>query len=96
MSMKRKIYGIFVAAGSGTRMGGDTPKQFMSFEGKPVLHRNVHGCLAGDEGDHGSSAQLFPDMERPLRHKFFFLPADTGRRRAHQIPICKTGTFKSS
>lgn len=41
MSMKRKIYGIFVAAGSGTRMGGDTPKQFMSFEGKPVLQRTL-------------------------------------------------------
>ncbi len=39
--MERKIYGIFVAAGSGTRMGGNTPKQFMSFEGKPVLQRTI-------------------------------------------------------
>lgn len=41
MSMERKIYGIFVAGGSGTRMGGDTPKQFMEFGGRPVLQRTL-------------------------------------------------------
>lgn len=39
--MERKIYGIFVAGGSGTRMGGDTPKQFLSLGGKAVLQRTI-------------------------------------------------------
>lgn len=39
--MERKIYGIFVAGGSGSRMGGDIPKQFMILDGKPVLQRSI-------------------------------------------------------
>lgn len=39
--MDRKIYGIFVAGGSGTRMGSDTPKQFIELEGVPILQRTV-------------------------------------------------------
>ena len=39
--MSRKIYGIFVAGGSGTRMGGDIPKQFLSLGGVPVLERTI-------------------------------------------------------
>src|SRR6185295_13010629 len=30
-------YGIIVAGGSGTRMGGEIPKQFQLLRGKPVL-----------------------------------------------------------
>ena len=37
----RKLYGIFVAGGSGTRMGGDIPKQFLELEGIPVLQRTI-------------------------------------------------------
>lgn len=43
--MDRKIYGIFVAAGSGTRMGSDTPKQFIELEGVPILQRTVRRFL---------------------------------------------------
>ena len=39
--MSRKIYGIFVAGGSGTRMGTDTPKQFLEVGGVPVLERTI-------------------------------------------------------
>ena len=39
--MDRKVYAIFVAGGSGTRMGGDTPKQFLPLAGRPVLVRTI-------------------------------------------------------
>ena len=39
--MERKIYGIFVAGGSGLRMGSSTPKQFMKLNGIPVLQRTM-------------------------------------------------------
>ena len=37
---------IVVAAGKGLRVGGDTPKQFRSFQGQPVLRHSV-GSLLG-------------------------------------------------
>ncbi len=43
--MDRKIYGIFVAGGSGTRMGGDIPKQFLNLDGKVILQRTVERFL---------------------------------------------------
>lgn len=39
--MARKIYGIFMAAGQGLRMGGETPKQFLELGGVPVLERTI-------------------------------------------------------
>ncbi|MDE5733207.1 MAG: 2-C-methyl-D-erythritol 4-phosphate cytidylyltransferase, partial [Bacteroidales bacterium] len=35
--MERKKYVIVMAAGSGTRMGGDMPKQFLELDGKAIL-----------------------------------------------------------
>lgn len=39
--MSRKIYGIFVAGGRGTRMGTGIPKQFLPLDGIPILQRTV-------------------------------------------------------
>ena len=38
----RPIYAIIVAGGSGARMGGTIPKQFLSICGKPVLYHSIH------------------------------------------------------
>lgn len=38
-------YAIIVAAGSGTRMGGTTPKQFMLVKNKPVLYYTLQTFL---------------------------------------------------
>ena len=46
--MRRKIYGIFVAGGSGTRMGGDVPKQFLLLDGKPILQWTIERFLEAE------------------------------------------------
>ena len=46
-----KKYAIIVAAGSGNRMGGELPKQFIELEGKPLF---CHTLLAFTES--------FPDI----------------------------------
>lgn len=42
----RKKYAIIVAGGSGTRMGGDVPKQFLKIGGKPLLHYTIERFLS--------------------------------------------------
>ena len=39
--MSRKKYAIIMAAGSGTRMGAEMPKQFIELEGKAILQRTI-------------------------------------------------------
>ena len=39
--MGRKKYVIVMAAGSGTRMGSDLPKQFIELEGKAILQMTI-------------------------------------------------------
>jgi 2-C-methyl-D-erythritol 4-phosphate cytidylyltransferase len=39
--MTRRKYAIIMAAGSGTRMGAEVPKQFLELDGKAILHRTV-------------------------------------------------------
>jgi len=46
--MNRKRYLIVTAAGHGTRMGAAVPKQFLEFEGKPVLRRTIERFLSAD------------------------------------------------
>ena len=48
--MRRKIYGIFVAGGSGTRMGGELPKQFLPLDGVPILQRTIERFLEAEPG----------------------------------------------
>lgn len=46
--MRRIVYGIFVAGGSGTRMGGDTPKQFLLLDGRPILQCTIERFLEAE------------------------------------------------
>ena len=39
--MTRRKYAIIMAAGSGTRMGAEVPKQFIELEGKAILQRTI-------------------------------------------------------
>ena len=44
--MGRKKYVIVMAAGSGTRMGADVPKQFMELNGKAILRMTIETFLS--------------------------------------------------
>jgi len=46
--MKRAV--IIVAAGSGSRMGGSLPKQFLSIQGKPLIIHTLEKFLRFDPG----------------------------------------------
>ena len=39
--MEREIYVIIVAGGSGVRMGGNIPKQFLDLGGRPILRMSI-------------------------------------------------------
>ena len=39
--MDKKFYAVIMAAGSGTRMGGELPKQFLPLGGIPILRRTI-------------------------------------------------------
>lgn len=43
--MSRRKYAIIMAAGSGTRMGAEMPKQFIELEGKAILQRTIEVFL---------------------------------------------------
>lgn len=43
---ERSKYAIIVAAGSGSRMGSDIPKQFIKIGGKPILHHTIERFLS--------------------------------------------------
>ena len=43
------ILTIVVAAGSGTRMGSDTPKQFLPLDGEPIVMRTLRRMAEGVE-----------------------------------------------
>ncbi|MBE6250456.1 MAG: 2-C-methyl-D-erythritol 4-phosphate cytidylyltransferase [Bacteroidales bacterium] len=50
MNSDRKKYVVIMAAGSGTRMGADKPKQFLELDGKMILRRTVETFLSACPG----------------------------------------------
>ncbi len=43
------VSAIIVAAGRGSRLGGDIPKQYQMLSGRPVLEHTIHSFLASDQ-----------------------------------------------
>ncbi|MBO4670974.1 MAG: 2-C-methyl-D-erythritol 4-phosphate cytidylyltransferase [Bacteroidales bacterium] len=59
--MSRPVYAVFVAGGSGTRMGGDVPKQFLDLGGIPILQRSVERFL--DAAPEARVVVVLPERE---------------------------------
>lgn len=47
--MSTTLYGLIPAAGSGTRLGGRMPKQYLSLAGHPMLWHALHAMLSQTE-----------------------------------------------
>ena len=50
--MSRPVYAVFVAGGSGTRMGSELPKQFLELNGTPILQRTIERFLDAENDIH--------------------------------------------
>lgn len=48
--MSRERYVVIMAAGSGSRMGAELPKQFLELEGKSILQRTIEAFLEAVPG----------------------------------------------
>ena len=62
--MSRAIYAIFVAGGSGTRMGSELPKQFLDLDGTPILQRSIERFLDAENAAHVIT--VLPERYIPL------------------------------
>jgi 2-C-methyl-D-erythritol 4-phosphate cytidylyltransferase len=58
------VFAIIPAAGTGVRMGGATPKQFLSLEGVPIFVHTLRKFVAADAIDEIILALRPEDMER--------------------------------
>lgn len=58
--MERKKYVVMMAAGSGTRMGSDLPKQFLELGGKAILRRSIETFVQACPGI--SVITVLPEM----------------------------------
>lgn len=59
-----KVVALIVAAGRGSRVGGDVPKQYLDLAGRPVL-RHTLAAFAANPLVHAVRAVIHPD-DRPL------------------------------
>lgn len=69
--MSRIVTAVVLAAGSGKRVGSDTPKQFLPLGARPMLHRSLAAVEAADAvsfvvvalpADDGSDLSEFPKV----------------------------------
>ncbi|MBR4808757.1 MAG: 2-C-methyl-D-erythritol 4-phosphate cytidylyltransferase [Bacteroidales bacterium] len=89
--MSRPVYAVFVAGGSGTRMGGGVPKQFLELGGIPVLQRSVERFLEAEPSAHVitvlPSQHMATWQELCIRHAVSFPQAVVagGMTRFHSV-----------
>lgn len=69
--MPRPFYAVFVAGGSGARMGSELPKQFIEIEGIPILRLTIERFLGAVPGARVITVlpQAWTEFWRELCHK---------------------------
>lgn len=76
---KRQIYVLIVAAGSGSRFGGEIPKQFCPFNGRPLLMTTIsrfHRYLPHSKITVVIAAEMLPAWQEYCEHHGFDVPHD--------------------
>lgn len=80
MTQPPRIYALIVAAGTGTRAGGDVPKQYQPLGGKMLLEHSAE-ALAHHPQIAGVQVVIHPKHQawyNEIRHKLTLLPAAFG------------------
>lgn len=80
MTHPPRIYALIVAAGTGTRAGGEVPKQYQPLGGKMLLEHSA-GVLAHHPSIAGVQVVIHPKHQawyNEVRHKLTLLPAAFG------------------
>jgi 2-C-methyl-D-erythritol 4-phosphate cytidylyltransferase len=99
-SMRRAV--IIVAGGSGTRMGGETPKQFLDLGGKPMIFHSIEAFYRYDRqievivGVQDHHRELWTDL--CTKHSFSFRHrlSHAGETRFHTVRNALTLTGENS
>ncbi len=75
-----KIFAVILAGGTGTRLGGDTPKQFLPLGGKPVIARSLEVCSSLDAitGIIVTAPEEFLDETRRIIEEYGFAKVIAG------------------
>jgi 2-C-methyl-D-erythritol 4-phosphate cytidylyltransferase/2-C-methyl-D-erythritol 2,4-cyclodiphosphate synthase len=67
--MMNRVVAIIVAAGGGSRMGGDLPKQFLPLGGRPLLDRTLSAFTASPRVD-GVVLSLPPSLSNEVKESY--------------------------
>jgi 2-C-methyl-D-erythritol 4-phosphate cytidylyltransferase len=85
---------IIVAGGSGKRMGGPVPKQFLLLKGKPLLCWTIeafHALRSADAHHRGAARSADPDLESALhRATASILEHQVVAGGEERFPVCAT------
>lgn len=84
---------LIVAAGRGSRMGGDTPKQYLTLGGHAILHHTVTAFLASDQIDsvrvviHPDDADLYASTTAGITDARLLSPVPGGASRSASVRL---------
>jgi len=88
-----RVATIIVAAGQGTRLGGEVAKQYQLLGGEPVLTRAIKGALAAPQMDavlvaiHPDAGALYEESIAPISDQRLLPPVHGGEQRSDTVRL---------
>ncbi len=88
-----RVATIIVAAGQGTRLGGEVAKQYQLLGGEPVLTRAIRGALAAPQMDavlvaiHADAGAHFAEATASITDQRLLPPVDGGEERSDTVRL---------